>query len=126
MTIAQQKIKDYCKANKISMRDLSIKLGYSASYLSNILRGLIPSSRERQTINEFFGIVDRSKDIPDRIYDKYYFTTNAVREYKRYTGRSIHYTVMHRWRKGQPIRKKEDLKLLCKLLDIKNEWIDEI
>ena len=125
MTIAQHKINKYCKERKLSRRQFSSELGYTPSYISNILGRVIPSNKEQQVINKVFGIVNNFHSIKMVIEDKYQFITNANCMYNLQTGRNVSYRVFRDWVAGVHRPEKEYMRDLCKVFDIKNEWVEE-
>ena len=124
MTIAQYKIRKYCKDNNISMHILSKKMGYSQSYLGGLILGKIPSDAERDCINTFFGIQDESNLIRQELHNKYRFASAGRTMFELNTGIYISYCCMVHWFRGRKPRDKNRLKALCKELNLVNEWVD--
>ena len=126
MTIAQQKIINYCKENNIGMSNLSVQLGYSYSFLLYLANGRIPCAREIKTIEEFFNIKNNSHLLKDNMLDKHKSVATAHKYYNLFSGHKVYWRTFYRWSNGILPRDKRKLQPLLKTYNIKNEWIDEI
>ena len=126
MTIAQQKIKDYCKANKISQKNLSLKLGYNITYIDVIMKGVYPKQFNSRIIEKVFDIKNDEYLIPDILLDKYRFADSARFMFNSTMGFNIPVRTFCYWIKGKRPRNKEQYKALCRFAGVKNEWTEDI
>ena len=124
MTIAQRKIRQYGIDNNISLRRLSLKLGYSDTYLFYLVHGRIPSEPERQTIEDFFGIKNNSHLLRSNIIDKHRFISVAHKYYNLFSGYTVYWRTFYRWANGIYSRDIDKLRPLFETYNIKNEWTE--
>ena len=125
MTIAQYKINKYLKENKTTMHALSVKLGYGSNHLNGLMNlDHVPLYPQSKGIEEFFGIVNESDKIPERMIDKYKYIRNVEAMFNITAHDNVHYETVRAWYRGKLPRNGRRIKYLCKILDLRNEWVD--